>query len=166
VLALEVESPVLLEVAVADDRSQGEDGLGAVQAPPRASQIEAIGYEMTACALDDSRRDRPAGVEGLAVAQELALVSQVADAGVGPGAPAAFQPGGFGDDLGGGPVAVAGQDGEGLDRDPVLGGGIPGIVEAPCGAPYVLELSMVSARGSHVFAGHVVVAIDVTSARR
>jgi hypothetical protein len=81
VLALEVESPVLLEVAVADDRSQGEDGLGAVQAPSRASQIEAVGYEMTACALDDSRRDRPAGVEGLAVAQELALVSQVADAG-------------------------------------------------------------------------------------
>ena len=45
VLAFEVESPVLLEVAVADDRSEGEDGLGAVQAPSRASQIEAVGYD-------------------------------------------------------------------------------------------------------------------------
>jgi hypothetical protein len=33
VLAFEVESPVLLEVAVADDGAQGEDGFGAVQAP-------------------------------------------------------------------------------------------------------------------------------------
>jgi hypothetical protein len=67
VLAFEVESPVLLEVAVADDCPQGENGLGAVQAPSRASQIEEVGYEMTACALDYSRRDRPAGVQGLAI---------------------------------------------------------------------------------------------------
>ena len=80
-------------------------------------------------------------VEGLVVAQELALVSQVADARVGAGAPAAFQAGGvgLGGDLGGGPVAVAGQDREGLDRDPVLGGGVPGVVEAPGGAPDVLK---------------------------
>ncbi len=73
--------------------------------------------------------------------QELALVSQVADACVGSGAPAAFQAGcvGFGGDLFGGPVAVAGQDGEGPGRDPVLGGGVTGLVEAPCGAPYVLQ---------------------------
>lgn len=96
---------------------------------------------MPACALDDARRDRPAGVEGLAVAEELALASQVADAGVGPGASAAFQAGGvgFGGDLGGGPAAVAGQDREGLDCDPVFGGGVPGLVEAPRSAPYVLK---------------------------
>ena len=69
------------------------------------------------------------------------MFSQVADARVGPGALACVQAGrvGFGGDLGGGPVAVAGQHGEGLERDPVLGGGIPGIVEAPCSAPYVLK---------------------------
>ena len=123
---------------------------------------------MTACALDDACRDRPAGFEGLAVTQELALVFQVADARVGPGAPAAFQPGGvgFGGDLGGGPVAVAGQDGEGPGRDPVLGGGVPGGVQAPRSAPYVLELSTVSACESYVLAGHIVVAIDVTLTRR
>ena len=140
-LAGEVESPVLLEVPVADDCPQGEDRLGAVQAPPGPSEREAIGYEVAAGALDDPGRDRPAGVQGLVVAQELALVPQVADARVGSGAPAAFQPGGvgFGGDLGGGPVAVAGQDREGLGRDPVLGGGVPGLVEAPGGAPYVLQ---------------------------
>jgi hypothetical protein len=70
--------------------------------------------------------------------QELALVSLVADARVGAGALAVFQPGGtgFGGD-GGGPVAVAGQDREGLLGDPVLGGGIVGLVEAPGGAPEV-----------------------------
>ena len=116
-------------------------GLGAVQAPSGPSRLRAVGYEVAACALDDSGRDRPAGVQGLVVAQELALVSQVADARVGPGAPAAFQAGGvgFGGDLGGGPVAVAGQDREGPGRDPVLGGGVPGLVEAPCGAPDVLQ---------------------------
>jgi hypothetical protein len=67
--------------------------------------LETVGYEVTACALDDSGCDWPASVEGLVVAQELALVSQVADARVGSGAAAAFQPGGvgFGGDLGGGP---------------------------------------------------------------
>src|SRR5258706_11798520 len=73
--------------------------------------------------------------------QELVLVPEVADARVGPGAPAAFQAGGvgFGGDLGGGTVAAAGQDSEGPGRDPVLGGGVPGCVQAPYGAPYVLE---------------------------
>ena len=52
VLAVEVEAPVLLEVSVADHRADGENCPGAVQAPSRASQIEAVGYEMTACALD------------------------------------------------------------------------------------------------------------------
>jgi hypothetical protein len=54
--------------------------------------LETVGYEVTACALDDFGCDWPASVEGLVVAQELALVSQVADARVGSGAAAAFQP--------------------------------------------------------------------------
>ena len=146
-LAGEVESPVFREVAVADDRAQGEDCLGAVQAPSRAADREAVGDEVPAGALDDPGRDRPAGREGLVVTQVLAFVSQVADASVGAVPPAAGQAGGvgFGGDRGGGPVAVAGQDREGPGRDPVLGGGIAGLVEAPRGAPYVLELSAVSA---------------------
>jgi hypothetical protein len=143
VLAGKVVPPVLLEVAVGDDGSQGEDCLSAVQAPPGASQTEAVGYEVTAGALDDTGRDRPAGVQGLVVAEELALVLQVADARVGAGALAVFQPGGtdLGGDRGGGPVAVAGQDRESLGGDPVLGGSVPGLVEAPRSAPYVLKLS-------------------------
>jgi len=43
VLAFEVEAPVLLEVAVADDRAEGEDCLCSVQAPSRASYIETVG---------------------------------------------------------------------------------------------------------------------------
>ena len=128
-------------IAVADDCPQGENRLRAVQAPPGPSQIEAVGYEVTAGSLDDPGRDRPARGQGPVVAQELALVSQVADARVGAGAVAAFQSGGvgFGGDPGGGPVAVAGQHHEGLHGDPVLGGGIPGLVEAPGSAPYVLK---------------------------
>jgi hypothetical protein len=54
VLAGEVEAPVLLEVAVADDRAQGEDSFEAVQAPARASDREAVGYQVAECALDDA----------------------------------------------------------------------------------------------------------------
>jgi hypothetical protein len=84
-LSFEVETPVLLEVAVCDHCSKGEDRLGAVQAPSRASYVEAVGDEVAACSLDDAGRDRPAGREGLVVAQEVVLVSQIADACVGPG---------------------------------------------------------------------------------
>ena len=96
---------------------------------------------MAARALDYPGRDRPAGVQGLVVAQELALVSQVADARVGSGALAAFQAGGVGvgGDPGGDPVAVAGQDLRGPGRDPVLGGGVSGRVEAPGSAPEVFQ---------------------------
>jgi hypothetical protein len=140
VLAFEVESPVLFEVAVADDCAKGENCFGAVQAPSGPADVKAVG-EVTACALDDSRRDRPAGVEGLVVAEELPLAAQVADAGGGPVPLASGQAGSvcLRGDLGGGPLAVAGQDREGLDRDPVLGGGVPGIVQAPRGAPNVLS---------------------------
>jgi hypothetical protein len=96
---------------------------------------------VAARSLDDPGRDRPAGREGLVVAQEVVLVSQVADACAGPGAPASSHPGcvGFGGDLLRGPRAVAGQHGEGPGRDPVLGGGVPGRVEAPCSTPQILE---------------------------
>ena len=140
-LAGEVESPVLLEVAIADDRAEGEDGFGPVQAPSRSSNRETIRDQMPARALDDPGRDRPARFQGLVVVQAVVLAGQVADARVGAVPLGCGEPGGLGlgGDLCGGPVAVAGQDREGLDRDPVLGGGIPGGVQAPRGTPYVLE---------------------------
>jgi hypothetical protein len=48
-----MEAPVVLEVAVADDRAQGEDGFGAVQAPSRSADIETVGDQVAACSLDD-----------------------------------------------------------------------------------------------------------------
>jgi hypothetical protein len=48
VLAGEVEAPVLLEVAVGDDRAEGEDGFGAVEAPSGPSDVEAVGDEVPA----------------------------------------------------------------------------------------------------------------------
>jgi len=42
VLAFEVESPVFLEVAVADGGAEGEDGFSAVQAPSGAADVEAV----------------------------------------------------------------------------------------------------------------------------
>jgi hypothetical protein len=51
VFAGEVESPVLLEVAVADGGAEGEDGFGAVQAPSGSANGEAVG--------DDLSHDRP-----------------------------------------------------------------------------------------------------------
>ena len=45
----------LTSEAVADDRAQGEDGFGAVQAPSRASYVEAVG--------DDSLNNQH-GLEG------------------------------------------------------------------------------------------------------
>lgn len=138
-LAGEVEAPVFLEVPVADHRAQGQDGFGAVQAPSGPSNVEAVGDEMPACSLDDAGRDGPAVGEGLVVAQVLVPGVQVAHAGVHAGSPAAGQAGGAGlsGDLLRGPVAVAGQYRECPGRDPVLGCGVAGLVQAPRGFPDV-----------------------------
>ena len=92
-------------------------------------------------ALDDAGRDGPAVCEGFVVAQVIVPGVQVADAGVGPGPATGGQAGGvgLGGDLFGGAGAVAGQDREDFDGDPVLGGGVAGFVQAPCGVPYVLS---------------------------
>jgi hypothetical protein len=67
--------------------------------------------------------------------------TEVADAGVGSGSPARGQAGGagLGGDLFRGPGAAAGQHLERLGRDPVLGGGIAGVVQAPRGFPDVFQ---------------------------
>lgn len=96
---------------------------------------------MPARALDDARRDRPARFQGLVVVQEVALAVEVADAGFGAVPLACGKAGGIG--IGGellhDPVAVAGQDGEDLDRAPVLGRGIAGLVEAPRSTPQIFK---------------------------
>jgi hypothetical protein len=76
VLAFEVETPVFVEVAVADDRAEGEDGFGSVQAPPGPSDGEAVGDQVAAGALDDPGRDRPACFQCLVVVQVLLLSGQ------------------------------------------------------------------------------------------
>jgi hypothetical protein len=123
---------------------------------------------VAAGALDDPGGDGPSLREGLVVAEAAEPGGEVAGAGVGSGAPGPGEAGGvgLGGDVAGDAVAVAGEDGECLDGDPVLGGGIAGLVQAPGSLPGVLELSTVSARKSYVFAGGIVVAIDVTLARR
>ena len=64
VLAGQVILPVLFEVPVGGDCPQGENGLGAVQAPPGPAQRETIGDEMPAGALDDTRWDDEIRAEG------------------------------------------------------------------------------------------------------
>ena len=71
VLAGEVEAPVLLEVAVADHRAQGDDGFGSVQAPSRASYAETVGDQAAARALDDAGRDGPARFQRVVVAEVI-----------------------------------------------------------------------------------------------
>jgi hypothetical protein len=55
VVLLDVELPVLVEVAVGDDRSQEQDGFGAGQAPAGAGDVESI-FQVAAGAFDDARR--------------------------------------------------------------------------------------------------------------
>jgi hypothetical protein len=52
VLAGEVEAPVVFEAAVADHRAQGEDGLGAVQAPLCPGDVEPVADQVAAGSLD------------------------------------------------------------------------------------------------------------------
>ena len=42
VLAADMECPVRLEVLIVDDGAEPEDGLGSLDAPPGAGDIEAI----------------------------------------------------------------------------------------------------------------------------
>ena len=74
VLAGEVEAPVFVEVAVADHRAQGEDGFGALHAPPCCGDVEPVADLLAADSLDDSGRDRPASRQGLVVRRNSCLL--------------------------------------------------------------------------------------------
>ena len=121
--------------------AQGEDGSGAVQAPPRSADVEPVADQVAACSFDDPSRDRPACCQCPVVGEVVLFGGQVVHARVRAVALAAGQAGCA--DLGGDVLrdagAVAGQYRECLDRDPVLGGGIAGRVQAPCGLPQIFK---------------------------
>jgi len=79
VLAGEVEAPVGVEVAVADQGAELEDGFGSGQPSAGAGDVEAAADQVAAGPFDHSGRDRPAGREGAIVAQERRVAGQVAD---------------------------------------------------------------------------------------
>jgi hypothetical protein len=143
VLLGEVVAPVVVEVAVADDGAQGEDGFGALESPAGSGDVEAVADQVAAGSFDDPGGDGPARGQCLVVAQVVVVAGQVADARVGAGPLGGGEAGvvGLGGYLGGDPGAVPGQDRECLDRDPVLGCGVAGRVQGPGGFPDVFELS-------------------------
>ncbi|MGP4089366.1 hypothetical protein [Streptomyces sp. KR55] len=137
----EMEAPIHVEVAVSDQRAEFEEGFGSGEAPAGAGDVEPVGDQVSAGPFDHSRRDRPAGGERTVVMEEGFLTGQVADADVGAVTPSRSQPrdAGLPVDRLGGQAGTSGEHGQGLDRNPVLGGRIAGIVERPRGLPEVLE---------------------------
>src|ERR1700746_951272 len=141
VLAAQVKCPVRLEVPVVDDGAEPEDGLGALEAPPGAGDVEAVADQVAGCAFDDAGGDRPSGGECLVVVQVLHVVGQVAHARFHAGLSAFGQPvlAGLGGEGGGDLPGPAGQHRQRLDGDPVFGGRVVPGVGAPGGAPQVLQ---------------------------
>ena len=129
----EVVVPVLVEVAVAVDGSEFEDGFCAVESPAGAGDVHAVLDEVAAGAFDDSGGDRPAAREGGRVVQVGPFVGQVGGGGVGAGASAAVEAGcgGLAADGAGDAGGPAGQDRGGVAAHPVFGGGVALGVETP-----------------------------------
>ena len=83
VFSAQVETPVLAEVAVADQGAELEDGFGAVQSPPGPCDVHAVFDQVTACSFDDAGGDRPPFGQGGGVVQVRLLRGEVVRAGVG-----------------------------------------------------------------------------------
>ena len=64
----EVVGPVGVEVVVAGQGAEFEDGFGALQAPAGAGDVHAVFDEVAAGAFDDAGGDGPALGEGVVVA--------------------------------------------------------------------------------------------------
>src|SRR5436190_9193251 len=79
----QVVGPVVVEVAVAAERAELEDRLGAGQAPASARAVHAVFDQVPAGALDRAGGDRPATGERGRVVQVGLLVEQVGGGGVG-----------------------------------------------------------------------------------
>jgi hypothetical protein len=136
-----VEAPVGVEVAVAPQRAQLEDGLGALEAPAGAGDVEPVADQVPAGPLDHAGGDRPAAAERGVVAEELPLGGQVADAGIDTASLLGRQPGvgGLLVERGDDGVDLAGQDAHGVGGDPWLGGRVSVLVEAPGRLPQILK---------------------------
>src|SRR5689334_21195289 len=134
-----VEGPVILEVAVGDQRPELEDGFGAVESPAGAGDVEAVGAQVAAAALYGAGGDRPAVGQGGVVVELVEVTGEVAVAG-GDCLPAG---GGkaFGlclrSHLGGGAVGVSGQDRGEFVRGPGLGLAAADRMEGVRGRPAV-----------------------------
>src|ERR1035441_5773398 len=80
-----MEGPVLVEVAVADQGTELEDGLGAGEPPSGACYVHSVLDQVPACSFDDPGGDRPAPGQRGGVIQEGCLGGQVGGALVGAG---------------------------------------------------------------------------------
>jgi hypothetical protein len=58
---VQVEAPVDVEVAVADEGAKAQDGFGSGQAPAGAGDVHPVFDQVAAGCLDDSGGDWPAG---------------------------------------------------------------------------------------------------------
>src|SRR4029453_13194407 len=137
----EVEAPVGVEVTVGDQGTQLEDGLGAVQTPAGAGDVQPVADQVAAGAFDHAGGDRPAAFQGGVVAEELPLGGQVTDTGVDSFALVSGQAsvGGLVVERGDDAVDVAGKEPQGVAGDPGFGGRVGVGVETPGGLPQVLQ---------------------------
>jgi hypothetical protein len=78
-VALLVIAHVVVEVAVDDDGTDLEYGLGTFGRPSRAGNSESVFDDESAGALDHARGDRPPFLQGLVVFHVLLVVRQVGD---------------------------------------------------------------------------------------
>lgn len=72
VFAVEVIGPVPVEVAVADDGSEPEDGFGSGQSPPGSGDLQAVADQVPGRSLDRAGGDGPALLQGVVVVQMFA----------------------------------------------------------------------------------------------
>jgi len=115
VLLGEVATPVLIEVAVADDGAHLEYSLGAVKAPAGAGDVHAVLDQVPAGALDDAGGDRPPTFEGGGIVDERPLADQVGGALVDgrPGGPIEVFASGLASECGGDLGRLTLEDGAG-----------------------------------------------------
>ena len=133
VLVDEVVTPVLGPVTVGAHRSKLEHGLGTVEGPSGASDVEAVADHVADRSFDHPSGDRPPLGQGCGVVEVGRLVLQVAGALVGflSGLGVQLAGGGLSGDRAGDDPGFAFEDREGLIGDLLLGCGVALVKEAP-----------------------------------
>src|SRR6266516_2635834 len=125
-LLLKVVGEVVVEVAVAGEGAELEDGFGVVEAPAGAGDLHPVFDQPSAGAFDEAGGDGPAGGQEGGVVQVVLLVLQVGGGGVGAVAFlwAVAAAGGAAADAGGHVPGLALKDLGCLGLDPVPGLGV------------------------------------------